>query len=106
MPDRVPQLKRPGRKPRSRARRESRVKQGYDSRWLRFRKHWILTHPVCERCGNGSATATGSDLHVDHIQPLKAGGSKYDPNNLQTLCRSCHSIKTAEDLASGVYENG
>jgi 5-methylcytosine-specific restriction endonuclease McrA len=33
------------------------------------------------------------DLTVDHIVPLSAGGKKYNMNNLQTLCKICHSDK-------------
>jgi len=31
---------------------------------------------------------------VDHIVPLRAGGTN-DAENLQALCKSCHSRKTA-----------
>lgn len=30
------------------------------------------------------------NLHVHHIVPVSEGGSKFDPMNLKTLCRSCH----------------
>lgn len=43
----------------------------------------------CQRCG-----AT-DDLHCDHILELSEGGNN-DPDNLTTLCRNCHSKKTAE----------
>ena len=36
---------------------------------------------------------TGATL-VDHATPLQDGGSQYDMNNLQSLCRRCHQIKT------------
>ena len=31
---------------------------------------------------------------VDHIRPLNAGGERFDLENLQPLCRLCHSRKT------------
>lgn len=43
---------------------------------------------ACRRCG---ATA---DLSIDHIHPFSKGGSD-DPENFQTLCRSCNSRKGA-----------
>jgi len=44
---------------------------------------------VCQRCGSTE------DLHCDHIRELSNGGQN-DPANLITLCRKCHSKKTAE----------
>jgi 5-methylcytosine-specific restriction endonuclease McrA len=32
---------------------------------------------------------------VDHIHRIKAGGSRDDPNNLQSLCSSHHAKKSA-----------
>lgn len=42
----------------------------------------------CELCG---ATA----VDIDHIEPKGMGGSKLMdmPDNLQALCRPCHSLK-------------
>lgn len=34
--------------------------------------------------------------HIDHITPLKLGGSNW-PRNLQLLCASCNIIKNAKD---------
>lgn len=34
---------------------------------------------------------------VGHIVPIKQGGSKFDSENLQSLCRACHSRKSAEE---------
>jgi 5-methylcytosine-specific restriction endonuclease McrA len=31
---------------------------------------------------------------VDHIIPIEAGGAKLDPDNLQTVCKRCHTHKT------------
>lgn len=33
------------------------------------------------------------ELTVDHIIPLSNGGKKYNMENLQTLCKICHSDK-------------
>jgi len=34
---------------------------------------------------------------VDHIQPVSDGGAPFDQDNLQPLCKSCHSRKTNAD---------
>lgn len=34
----------------------------------------------------------------DHIIAVALGGEEYDVNNVQTLCISCHKIKTKEDM--------
>jgi hypothetical protein len=41
----------------------------------------------CQRCG-----ATNTELHVNHITPIREGGS-HDESNLETICRSCHAAE-------------
>jgi len=46
---------------------------------------------VLERDGNEcQACGETEDLHVHHIQPVSAGGPRFEENNLVTLCSSCH----------------
>lgn len=48
------------------------------------------------------STKNGYDLIIDHIRPLRFGGSN-DPQNLQVLCGACNNWKiTAEEWR---YEN-
>lgn len=47
----------------------------------------------CLRCG------ARRDLTVDHIFPWQSGGDKYDQENLQTLCRSCNSLKRSNTVS-------
>lgn len=35
---------------------------------------------------------------VDHITPIRMGGSPTDERNLQCLCASCHSRKSLKEL--------
>ncbi len=46
----------------------------------------------CRNCGKPGR------LEVDHIEPVSVGGSYFDPDNLQALCRSCHIAKTRLDM--------
>lgn len=65
--------------------------------WQRLRALVITEEPLCRHCGERGLIVTASD--VDHID--------NDPNNndranLQSLCHSCHSIKTAADYGKRV----
>ena len=42
----------------------------------------------------------GATTEVDHIVPLEDGGAMFDEANLQGLCKSHHSSKTARDKAN------
>jgi 5-methylcytosine-specific restriction protein A len=42
-----------------------------------------------------------SDLTVDHVVPLAAGGAPYDIANTAVLCRSCNSSKGASTEGGG-----
>ena len=60
--------------------------------WERTRKEILRRDKAtCKRCGTRNAN------HVDHITPIWKGGSNLH-TNLQTLCETCHTIKTAEEL--------
>ncbi|MHB1524907.1 MAG: HNH endonuclease [Candidatus Dormibacteria bacterium] len=50
-------------------------------------------HGVCADCG--VATAPGT-WHADHIVPLIDGGART-LDNLQTLCKPCHTAKTKRE---------
>jgi len=49
---------------------------------------------TCQLCG---VKASWSFFDCDHKQPIAAGGEMWDKDNLQTLCESCHKIKTKSD---------
>lgn len=46
---------------------------------------------ACVRCSKRAR------LECDHVTPVSEGGATA-PDNLQTLCRSCHSVKTAREI--------
>lgn len=63
------------------------------SKWRKLRKEHLNKEPYCIKCG-----AT-EDLTVDHIaDPLGNEFLFFDKNNLQTLCKSCHRIKTSAEI--------
>jgi len=49
---------------------------------------------TCEKCNK---RFTKGLLEIDHIFPISLGGSN-DVDNLQILCKGCHSIKTRKDF--------
>jgi len=78
--------------------RKSACKRGYDRQWRKRRLLFLNEHPCCIHCQKKGFYEPATE--VDHIKPLHAGGSNED-NNLQPLCHSCHSSKTARENASG-----
>lgn len=68
--------------------RESSGKRGYDGKWRKIRKLFLKTNPLCDICKNENKLTEASEVH--HIVPLSSGGTN-DFNNLQALCKSCHS---------------
>jgi len=69
--------------------RPSPASRGYGWAWIKISKQFLRSFPMCMACG-GIATS------VDHVIPLRAGGT-HDEWNLQSLCQSCHNSKTAQD---------
>src|SRR3990167_147808 len=67
--------------------RPTTAERGYGGEWHKIRAEQLSLAPYCCQCRQPAS-------HVDHIRPLKCGGTN-DSNNLQSLCASCHSRKTA-----------
>ncbi|NBP85328.1 MAG: HNH endonuclease [Mycobacteriaceae bacterium] len=86
------------------AQRASSRQRGYTRRWEQLRRSFLEYHPLC---GDRDGAPTGDSYcqrqglivaaeHVDHIIPIRQSrAGQYDTNNLQALCASCHSRKTA-----------
>ncbi|AKR49905.1 hypothetical protein SRCM100623_02802 [Acetobacter pasteurianus] len=64
--------------------------------WRQLMRHLVeMRGSVCQACGR-----TNTRLFGDHIIELKDGGAKLDPANIQLLCGSCHTKKTARARAA------
>ena len=73
--------------------RPSSAQRGYDARWRSARLLYLEDHPLCEHCLEQGITK-GADV-VDHIIPHRGDTALFwDQTNWQSLCYSCHSIKT------------
>jgi 5-methylcytosine-specific restriction protein A len=62
--------------------------------WRTMRQIQLSQHPLCAGClAQGRIVQA---LHIDHIFPwTKLGEEAFYINLFQSLCHSCHSIKTA-----------
>ena len=82
--------------------RQASSKRGYGAPWRRLRAE-VMTdiaieqgwpYPCCEYCLNDGEHVHATDL--DHKVSKRRGGTD-DRDNLQALCHSCHSKKTAKE---------
>ena len=75
--------------------RGSSTDQGYGADWRRLRAAKLAANPYCQ---NTPCLELATD--VDHITPRSKGGTD-DWDNLQSLCHSHHSAKTARENGWG-----
>ena len=70
--------------------KRNNIRQYWSSwEWRKIRNEFLRKNSICAICGNEAA-------EVDHIVPVRLGGTN-DESNLQALCKSCHSRKTAKE---------
>jgi len=59
--------------------------------WRRLRAWWLARHPLCVACSSPAN-------EVDHIKPRSSAPElSYSLQNLQSMCKSCHSRKTNKE---------
>lgn len=98
MPDRIPTFKPPWvnktqrKRPPKKDNRPSAYARGYGGRgWMLARRQCLQRDNYqCRSCGH---VVYGKTAHADHIIPKSQGGSDL-LDNLQTLCATCHQLKT------------
>lgn len=68
--------------------------------WRRLRASILASEPLCRRCAEHHTTTPATV--VDHINGRADRPADYRRENLQSLCESCHAVKTAlEDGSFG-----
>ena len=75
--------------------RGNRHQQGYGNAWDKLRLRVLRRdNYLCQNCLKTDRATIAKD--VDHRVPKAKGGSDA-MENLQSLCRTCHTTKTIED---------
>ncbi len=93
LPSRIPMLKPDRRKVLT----PNRTLALNGAAWAKLRALVLAEEPICRRCYEyGRITAA---VDVDHIDNDAANNQRA---NLQALCHSCHSVKTAQDMGAPV----
>jgi 5-methylcytosine-specific restriction endonuclease McrA len=79
------------------ARRGSSWSRGYDRDWQVLRARHLAAHPWCERCQRAGIIEAATE--VDHTIPFEGPTDplRLDASNLTSLCKRCHSLKTATE---------
>ena len=86
-------------------RTSDRSEEAESWRWMYRTPEWLddlrptqlLEQPFCAECAKRGCRVRATD--VDHIVDHKGNWALFtDRSNLQSLCHSCHSRKTARDL--------
>jgi len=67
----------------------------HTQRWRIERKQQLMREPLCRICFE-TDTITAAQM-VDHIKPVRLGGEFWDERNYQSLCNSCHAVKSAKE---------
>jgi 5-methylcytosine-specific restriction protein A len=67
----------------------------HSNRWRTLRKAVLTSNPLCVHCNNNGLVTLAKV--ADHIQSVRLGGDKWNIDNLQGLCESCHNIKTSKE---------
>lgn len=80
--------------------KRSATQRGYTGDWSRASRAYRKENPLCVRCkAEGRLVAA---TQVDHIKPWRGDRNLFwDITNWQSLCASCHSLKTNHEDRGG-----
>lgn len=77
--------------------------RGYNSRWRKESKKFLLEHPLCEKCLEEKHLIRATV--VDHIIPHRGDQELFwDKSNWQSLCKRHHDIKTMTEDRYQTYK--
>jgi 5-methylcytosine-specific restriction protein A len=73
--------------------KRSRHEAGYDYDWVKFRRSYLMRHPLCVRCQARGRVTAAAEIH--HRRVLRDYPElRFEEENLEALCKSCHSRET------------
>lgn len=76
--------------------RASASKRGYNYKWQRYARSYLLANPLCVSCMKRGIVNVANV--VDHTTPHKGNAELFwDIRNHQGLCFTCHNQKTAKE---------
>lgn len=76
--------------------RRTSAQRGYGYKWQQARQGFLARHPLCVTCSARSIVRAATE--VDHRVPHKGDMNLFwDRDNWQSLCKPCHSAKTARE---------
>lgn len=97
MPLRIPAFKAPRLRVKRVENRPNAAARGYcDNAHKKWRMAVLVRDAYqCQSCGK--ICGGHRDAHADHILPISQGGARYELENGQCLCASCHARKTLRE---------
>ena len=88
--------------------RPNAAARGYDGKWAKYSRNRLKLHPLCEGARVEIDGPIVINTHpgrrmaakaTDHIVPVDGQTDPlfWEPDNHQSLCKSCHGMKTAKE---------
>lgn len=75
--------------------RKTSCQRGYDRHWQRVRDQKLNDEPCCFDCLSNGGVTEAKEVH-HKVKISKRPDLRLEPSNLMSLCKSCHSIRTAK----------
>lgn len=80
--------------------RPTSAQRGYNARWRKLRAWHVRRYPMCVTCEREGRCTPAKEVH--HRIPHKGDEALLlDVDNLESLCKSCHSKATRKEQQGG-----
>ena len=71
--------------------------------WKQWRLDYIARHPFERECEMCAIPVEGSQIILDHLVGIRAGGEQMNDDNIQVLCRPCNGRKRSSIIVRKNY---